>query len=107
MSSAWVPMSIRGPPPCSALFGNTPQMCIRDRILDCPTRGVDVGVKASMYQLIYEMKKQGKSILMISEEMPELMGMSDRILIMKDGKLNGEFFRRDGYRQHEMIECMI
>lgn len=76
-------------------------------ILDCPTRGVDVGVKASMYQLIYEMKKQGKSILMISEEMPELMGMSDRILIMKDGKLNGEFFRRDGYRQHEMIECMI
>lgn len=76
-------------------------------ILDCPTRGVDVGVKASMYQLIYEMKKQGKSILMISEEMPELIGMSDRILIMKDGKVNGEFFRRDGYKQHEMIECMI
>ncbi len=76
-------------------------------ILDCPTRGVDVGVKASMYQLIYKMKQQGKSIVMISEEMPELIGMSDRILIMKDGRINGEFFRKDGYQQHELIECMI
>ena len=76
-------------------------------ILDCPTRGVDVGVKAAMYQLIYEMKKQGKSIVMISEEMPELIGMSDRILILKDGKVNGEFFRKDGYHQYELIECMI
>ncbi len=76
-------------------------------ILDCPTRGVDVGVKASMYQLIYEMKQQGKSIVMISEEMPELIGMSDRILIMKDGQINGEFYRKDGYDQHELIECMI
>lgn len=76
-------------------------------ILDCPTRGVDVGVKASMYQLIYDMKKKGKSIIMISEEMPELIGMSDRILIMKDGKQSGEFYRRDGYHEHQMIECMI
>ena len=56
-------------------------------ILDCPTRGIDIGVKASMYQLIYKMKKQGKSIILISEELPELIGMSDRILIMKDGKI--------------------
>ncbi len=76
-------------------------------ILDCPTRGVDVGVKASMYQLIYEMKKKGKSIIMISEEMPELMGMSDRIIIMKDGRRSGEFYRQEGYNEHEMIECMI
>lgn len=76
-------------------------------ILDCPTRGVDIGVKASMYQLIYDMKKRGKSIVMISEEMPELTGMADRLLIMKDGKISGEFFRKDGYREHELIECMI
>ena len=76
-------------------------------ILDCPTRGVDIGVKASMYQLIYDMKKRGKSIIMISEEMPELTGMADRLLIMKDGKINGEFFRKDGYHEHELIECMI
>lgn len=76
-------------------------------IMDCPTRGVDIGVKAAMYQLIYEMKKAGKSIVMISEEMPELMGMCDRLLIMKDGEINGEFFRKDGFSEHEIIECMI
>ena len=76
-------------------------------ILDCPTRGVDIGVKASMYQLIYDMKKKGKSIVMISEEMPELIGMADRLLIMKDGMVNGEFFRRDGFQEHQLIECMI
>ncbi len=76
-------------------------------ILDCPTRGVDIGVKVSMYNLIYNMKKQGKSIVLISEEMPELIGMSDRILIMKDGKINGEFHRKDGFNQHALIECMI
>ena len=76
-------------------------------ILDCPTRGVDIGVKAAMYQLIYEMKKKGKSIIMISEEMPELIGMSDRLLVLKDGKVNGEFLRKDGYHQNELIECMI
>ncbi len=55
-------------------------------ILDCPTRGVDIGVKQAMYQLMYQMRQQGKSILLISEEMAELIGMSDRILVMKDGK---------------------
>ena len=60
-------------------------------ILDCPTRGVDIGVKSAMYRLMYELKKQGKSIVMISEELPELIGMSDRILIMKDGTFTGEF----------------
>lgn len=76
-------------------------------IMDCPTRGVDIGVKAAMYQLIYKMKKEGKSIIMISEEMPELMGMSDRLLIMKDGEIKGEFHRKDEYDSRQMIECMI
>ncbi len=76
-------------------------------ILDCPTRGVDIGVKASMYQLIYDMKKKGKSIILISEELPELCGMSDRLLIMKDGEITGEFFRTDGYDNNQLIDCMI
>ena len=58
-------------------------------ILDSPTRGIDVRVKADIYTLMTELKKQGKSIIMISEELPELLGMSDRIFIMKDGKFNG------------------
>ncbi len=62
-------------------------------LMDCPTRGIDVGVKASIYSLMEELKKSGKAIIMVSEEMPELIGMSDRILIMKDGRITGEFTR--------------
>ena len=76
-------------------------------ILDCPTRGVDVGVKAAMYQLIYSMKKEGKSIVLISEELPELCGMSDRLLIIKDGKVSGEFFRKDGFDERVLVDYMI
>ncbi len=76
-------------------------------ILDCPTRGVDIGVKAAMYQLIYQMKTQGKAIVMISEELPELIGMSDRLLILKDGCLAGEFFRSPGLNENEIINVMI
>ena len=76
-------------------------------ILDCPTRGVDVGVKAAMYQLIEDMKKEGKAIIMISEELTELIGMSDRLLILKDGQLAGEFNRSRELSEQHLVECMI
>lgn len=76
-------------------------------ILDCPTRGVDIGVKAAMYQLIHKMKIEGKSIIMISEELPELIGMSDRLLILKDGKITGEFNRSQEMSESVIIERMI
>ena len=76
-------------------------------ILDCPTRGVDIGVKQFIYQLLYKMKKEGKAILMISEELPELIGMSDRILIMKDGQITHEFERSPELSQEEIVEYMI
>lgn len=76
-------------------------------ILDCPTRGVDIGVKAAMYQLIEDMKAQGKTIVMISEELAELIGMADRLLILKDGALAGEFARSPELTDHQIIDCMI
>lgn len=76
-------------------------------ILDCPTRGVDVGVKAAMYRLIYELKKAGNAIILISEELPELIGMSDRILLMKDGKITGEYTRAPDLSEYELIQKMI
>lgn len=76
-------------------------------ILDCPTRGVDIGVKQAMYQLMMKLKNEGKSILMISEEMPELMGMSDRIIIMKDGVITKEFERSAELSDAEIIKYMI
>ena len=76
-------------------------------ILDCPTRGVDIGVKAAMYQLMTKIKQEGKTIIMISEELPELIGMSDRILILKDGQFAGEFTRGKDMNENSIIEVMI
>lgn len=76
-------------------------------ILDCPTRGIDIGVKAFMYQLMYRLKKEGKSILMISEELPELIGMSDRILIMKDGRIQSSFERSENLSEAVLIKEMV
>ena len=76
-------------------------------ILDCPTRGVDIGVKQFMYQLMYSLKKEGKSIVLISEEMAELIGMSDRLLIMKDGRITKEFERSADLTDSKVIDYMI
>ena len=76
-------------------------------ILDCPTRGIDVGVKQAMYHMMYNMKKEGKTIIMISEEMTELMGMSDRLVIMKDGRIMKEFDRSPDLTDAEIIKYMI
>lgn len=76
-------------------------------ILDCPTRGVDIGVKQAMYQLMYQMKREGKSIVIISEEMAELIGMSDRLIVMKDGKIMKEFSRSKTLSEADIIQYMI
>lgn len=76
-------------------------------IMDCPTRGVDIGVKQAMYQLIYDMKKSGKAILMISEEMAELIGMADRLIVMKDFAIAKEFERSASLSETDIIEYMI
>ena len=64
-------------------------------ILDEPTRGVDVGAKAEIHTQICKLAARGIAIIMISSELPEIMGMSDRILVYHEGKLNGEILRRD------------
>ncbi|MBR2209176.1 MAG: sugar ABC transporter ATP-binding protein [Synergistaceae bacterium] len=76
-------------------------------VLDSPTRGIDVKVKQAIYALMSELTAQGKSIIMISEEIPELLGMSDRILIMKDGKINGEFSRSESLSEEDLIAKMV
>lgn len=76
-------------------------------IMDCPTRGVDIGVKQSMYALIEQMKKEGKAILMISEELSELIGMVDELIIMKDFQVTKEFVRSKDLKQTDIIEYMI
>lgn len=76
-------------------------------IFDCPTRGIDVGVQSDIYDLLEELKKKGKAILMISEELPELIGMSDRILVLKEGKLSAEFPRDQELSESKLIQYII
>ena len=59
-------------------------------IFDEPTRGIDVGAKAGIHDMIRKLAKEGVAVLMISSELPELIGMSDRILVMHEGTLAGE-----------------
>ncbi|HBI71756.1 MAG TPA: sugar ABC transporter ATP-binding protein, partial [Lachnospiraceae bacterium] len=71
-------------------------------ILDEPTRGIDVGAKYEIYTIIADLAKQGKSIIMISSEMPELIGMSDRILVMCDGRISGEVSGEEATQENIM-----
>ena len=76
-------------------------------VLDSPTRGIDVKVKQAIYALMAELRKQGKSIIMISEEIPELLGMADRIIVMKDGAFSGEFMRDPSLSEEDLIAKMV
>ena len=62
-------------------------------ILDEPTRGIDVGAKHEIYNVIYELAQRGCAIVMISSELPEVLGVSDRILVMRQGRISGELSR--------------
>ena len=64
-------------------------------VMDEPTRGIDVGTKAEIYQLMRELANQGTGIIMISSELLEIIGMSDRILVMSRGRIAGELRRED------------
>jgi len=71
-------------------------------LLDEPTRGIDVGAKYEIYQIMIDLAKQGKAIVMVSSEMEELMGVSDRILVMSGGRLAGEVDPRDTSQEEIM-----
>ncbi|NQT60848.1 MAG: sugar ABC transporter ATP-binding protein [Bacteroidetes bacterium] len=68
-------------------------------ILDEPTRGIDVGAKAEIHRLIGELAKMGKAIIMVSSEMPEILSISDRIIVMHEGELSGELQRSEATQE--------
>ncbi|MBN2601809.1 MAG: sugar ABC transporter ATP-binding protein, partial [Candidatus Marinimicrobia bacterium] len=72
-------------------------------IFDEPTRGIDVGAKQEIYHLMVDLVNQGKSIIMISSEMEELLGMSDRLIVLSEGKLMGEVLK-ENFDQRYVIE---
>ena len=75
-------------------------------IMDEPTKGVDVGAKAAIYEIMGELAEQGYAIIMISSEMPEILGMCDRIFVMCDGRVTGELSRDDA-TQEKILELAM
>ncbi len=82
----------------SRWLANNPDILIMDE----PTRGIDVGAKYEIYQIMLDLAKAGKAIIMISSEMPELVGMSDRIIVMCDGKITGELNKDEATQESIM-----
>ena len=74
------------------------KMLYRDNevlIFDEPTRGIDVGAKVEIYQLMNQLKKQGIAVMFVSSEMPEVMGVADRVIVMCDGRITGEVMAKE------------
>ncbi|MBR6615916.1 MAG: ATP-binding cassette domain-containing protein, partial [Lachnospiraceae bacterium] len=71
-------------------------------LLDEPTRGIDVGAKYEIYQLILDLANKGKTVLMVSSEMPELLGVCDRIVVMSGGRVAGEVDARNTTQEEIM-----
>ncbi len=84
-------------------------LCAHAKIFffDEPTRGIDVGAKIEVYQLMTELVEQGAGIVMISSEMPEIFGMSDRILVMHAGEISGEFVDTEECNQQDLLRCAL
>jgi inositol transport system ATP-binding protein len=79
------------------LLGN-----VKIMILDEPTRGIDVGSKAEIHRLMCEFARQGMAIIMISSELPEIVGMSDRVVVMREGRINGILSRKEATQESIM-----
>lgn len=101
---------------CSELSGGNKQKVVLAKwmangskilLMDCPTRGIDIGVKEAIYKLMMRFKEEGCAMLLISEEMTELIGMSDRILVMKNGSIVKEVMRSENVTESEIIQCMM
>ena len=75
-------------------------------MLDEPTRGIDVGAKLEIYELINRLTAEGKAVLLVSSELPELIGMSDRILMLHEGRVGGEFTRAEATQEKLMQAAM-
>jgi len=102
--------------PITSLSGGNQQKCIIGRwlltkprvlLLDDPTRGVDVGAKAELYRLMDQLCRQGISVILTSSELPELLTVSDRILVLSEGRLTGEFKRSEATEQKIMEAATV
>jgi putative multiple sugar transport system ATP-binding protein len=76
-------------------------------IVDEPTRGIDVGAKSEIYDILNDLVKAGKSVIMISSELPEALGMADRIYVMNEGKIKGMLMHEDATQEKIMRMALV
>lgn len=76
-------------------------------LLDEPTRGIDVGAKSEIYELIFKLAENGVTVLVISSDLPEVLGISDRLLVMKEGEITGELERAQFNEQTALRLAML
>lgn len=79
---------------------------MRVLIIDEPTRGIDVGAKNEIYQVLYELAERGVAVLMISSELPEILGVADRVLVMSEGRIAGELPRAQA-TEHAVLNLAL
>ena len=108
-------MRRRADNPASALSGGNQQKIVLGKwihrnpslfILDEPTRGVDVGAKSEVHRMIIELAKQGSAVLLISSELPEILSLSDRILVITKGHVSGELAREEA-NQEKLLKLSL
>jgi len=112
-------LSIRAPSVktfCHALSGGNRQKVVLGKwlarnisilIMACPTRGIDVGAKAEIYHLMESLRQKGRGVIMISEELPELLGMCDKILVLKEGRITWSVTRRENPTEEAIVAHMM
>ena len=112
-------LSIRAPSVktiCNALSGGNRQKVVLGKwlarnvsilIMACPTRGIDVGAKAEIYHLMESLREKGRGVIMISEELPELLGMCDKILVMKEGRITWSVMRSENPTEEAIVAHMM
>jgi ribose transport system ATP-binding protein len=100
---------------CRALSGGNLQKVVIGKclaispcllLLNNPTRGVDIGARMEIYRVIRQKASEGLAVILSSEDMPELIGMSDRLLVLKQGRVAHAFDRTDGVSEHDIVKHM-
>ena len=76
-------------------------------IMDEPTKGIDVGAKYSIYEIMNELACNGYAIIMVSSEMPEVLGVADRVVVMKSGRVTAEFSDMSSLTQEMILEASL
>ncbi len=75
-------------------------------LLDEPTRGIDVGAKSEIYELIFKLAENGVTVLVVSSDLPEVLGISDRVVVMKEGAVTGEL-QRDEFNEQTALRLAM